>query len=137
MGGEGDAVRCTIVHSAANVHLPMSGVAPWSALEGDEQVELIGLADEIDSEAVVRFLLGKNEATVEVDVPRGDERIVGPQDHPGVARRAGEVQAGVDESAAESVAARLRVDQQQAQLRRGSPGLVAFAGVDAEDASSS
>ena len=81
------------------------------------ELERVRLADEIDAEAVVRLFGDQAEPALEIDAPRGGERVVRPQHHALVARGAREVQACVDESATEVMAARQRVDQEQAQAR--------------------
>ena len=70
------------------------------------------------AERTVRFLGDQREAALQVDVPRGGERVVRPQDHPAVAGGARESHAVVDERAAEPVAAAVGVDEEEAQLGR-------------------
>src|SRR4051794_17927963 len=56
------------------------------------QVAGVGLADEVDTEAVVRLLGHQGEAACQVDRPGGGQRMVGPQPDPAVPGRAGEVE---------------------------------------------
>ncbi len=81
------------------------------------EIELIGLADQVDSEAVVRFLRDQFETTFEVKLSSRGERMVGPQSHELITGARGELEAPVDQRAAEVVAARVGVDEQDAQER--------------------
>lgn len=67
---------------------------------------------------MVRLFGGEREAAGAVDPARRFERVVRPQADTGVACGAGEVEAGVDETPAESVAARVGVDEEDAELGR-------------------
>jgi hypothetical protein len=60
------------------------------------QVEIVHLADQVGPEAVVRFLLREGEPTGQVDLPRCDQRVVGPQFHPLIAGFPSEAQALID-----------------------------------------
>src|SRR5689334_20342191 len=103
------------------------GYCPWQLLiltatarpiksSGITKVELVGLADEVGAVAVVRLLVDQREAALEVDAPCRDQRVVGPQPHPGVPGTAREVEAGVHEPAAEALPARVGVHEEDAQL---------------------
>src|SRR5262249_36644243 len=80
------------------------------------EVEFVGLADQVDSEAVVRLLRDEPESARQVEAPGGDQRVVGPQAQPGVPGGAREVHAGVDQPAAQTVPPRIRMYKQDAQL---------------------
>src|SRR3954463_16356702 len=77
------------------------------------------LPDEVAPEAVVRLGGDELEAGALVEAARGDEDVIGPQRHPRVARAAREAQALVDQARPDAHAAGARIDEQQAQLRRG------------------
>src|SRR5271166_5275784 len=83
------------------------------------------LPDEVLPEAVMRLLFAQDEAGAFIDAPRGVQDIVGPQEHSRVSSHPRELQAFVDESAADAAAPPLRVDQQAAQLRGARIVLVA------------
>ena len=93
------------------------------------QVQLVDLADEIGTEAVVRLLLDELEAAGEVDLWRAATRLWLVHSSPACSRQPGRNDARVDQSSAYAGAACRRIDQQDAQLRRG------VVGTDAEDAS--
>jgi hypothetical protein len=40
---------------------------------------LIDLSDQVYAEAVVRLLCGEHEAALQIDPPRGDQRVIDPQ----------------------------------------------------------
>ena len=93
------------------------------------ELELVGLADELDAEAAVRPLVGQGEAVSQVHAPRRDQRIVGPQLHSPIAGAAGEVDRGRHQPGAEGRPARNRVDEQDPQA-----ALAGRVAADAEDA---
>jgi len=57
--------------------LPSGPVSGWTISE----VTFVDLADQVDAEAVVRFLLYEVVPAIEVDASGGGERVVGPQAH--------------------------------------------------------
>src|SRR6266566_6070163 len=69
------------------------------------------------AEAVVLLLLDERVSRVLVDASSGMEHAVGPEHDLAVARLAGEARALIHESRADAEAARLRVDEQEPQLR--------------------
>jgi hypothetical protein len=81
------------------------------------ETELVGLADQVDSEAVVRFLGDQLEAALEVEVPGRGEWMVCPQSHELITGGPRELEAGIDQPAAEVLTARVGVDEQDAQER--------------------
>lgn len=92
---------------------------------------MVDLTDEVDAEAMVRFLRLQDEAASQIDRARGHKRMIGPQSHLGVAGLRSESDAGVDEPTAESAAPASWFYQQDAQLC----GVVIF--TDAEHATDS
>ena len=100
------------------------------------ELELPGFADQGVAEADVRLARDEAIAGLRVDAARRQQHAVGPQDDAPVAGGAGEALALVDEARADAEAARRRLDQQQAQLRRavddGAAAVVAR--LDEEDA---
>jgi hypothetical protein len=81
------------------------------------EIELVGLADQVDSEAAVRLLGNQLEAALEVEVPGRGEWLVGPQSHELIAGAPGELEARIDQRAAEIVTTRVGVNEQDAQER--------------------
>src|ERR1700754_2803948 len=81
------------------------------------QRELVNLADQIDTEAVVRLLLDELEPARQVDASRRAERMVRPQLQPRVARSTRELDALVDERTADAGTASRRVDEKDPKLR--------------------
>src|SRR5207237_760111 len=69
------------------------------------------------AELVVGLARGEPEARPLVDVARGQEQGLRPEDHLAVAGAAGEAEALADQPRAEARAARARLDQEQAELR--------------------
>src|SRR5262245_17580982 len=65
----------------------------------------------------MRFLLRLREADRVVDSPGALQRAVGPEHHPPVVPLAGELDAAADQPAADPMSARVRVDEEQSQLR--------------------
>jgi AcrR family transcriptional regulator len=96
-----------------------SGEVESGEVESDEveKVELVDLADEVDAEAVVRVLVHELESAGQIDAAGGDERVVRPQLHSPIPVGAREADALVDEACAEAGPSRLRVDEQDAELR--------------------
>src|SRR5262249_17355588 len=86
------------------------------------KAELIYLADQVRAETVMRLLPFQGEPTGQVDLPRGRQRMVGPQPHPLVPRLPGEPQALIYQPGPQSFSPRSRVDQEDAQLRRALVG---------------
>src|SRR6266568_1056733 len=87
-----------------------------SRLGGVLQVDVPGLADEIDAEGVVRLGGRAFESRMRVNAARREQVGLRPQRHGLVARLLRETQALVHQPLADSKAARLRVDDEQAQL---------------------
>ena len=92
-------------------HLPRR---PASAVK----VQFVVLADQVNAEAAVGFLVDEAESSREVDGARRHEWIVRPQHHPLIAVRAGKPDADIDQTAAEPMPASGRIDEEDAQLRR-------------------
>lgn len=87
----------------------------WSSYRCGE-LQFVDLADEVGTEAVVRLLLDEAEPGSEVDASRSDQHVVGPQDHPLVARLECGVDAPADQLRAEPLATGARIGEQQAKL---------------------
>jgi hypothetical protein len=66
----------------------------------------------------MRLLRGQLEASRQVNLPRRDQWIVGPQNHPLVPSGSGKLQTGVNQPSAQAVTAPIRMDQQDPELRR-------------------
>jgi hypothetical protein len=64
------------------------------------EAELIGLADQIDAEAVMWFFGDEPEAARDVDPTGGEERVVRPEPEPCVPGAPGERDALVDQATA-------------------------------------
>lgn len=80
------------------------------------QLPLVHLTDQIDTEAVMRFLRRENKPPLQIDPPGSDQRMVGPQPDPRIPSLAGERQAGVDQPTPQTVAPPLWEHQQDPQL---------------------
>src|SRR5439155_12995969 len=74
------------------------------------------LADEVATEAVVRFGADEGEPRPLVDPPSAGQHVVRPERQLAVAGGAREAQALLDEARADAQAARRRLDEEQAQL---------------------
>ena len=72
--------------------------------------------DDFGGRDAVAFFVDQSETSLQVDPPRGGERVVGPQHQPAVARRAGERDRAVDQLPSQPQAATLGRDQQDTQL---------------------
>src|SRR5437660_682879 len=80
------------------------------------QAELPGLRDQVVAEALVRLLLEQPKADAGVDVARRQQIALRPQPHLAVTGGTREADALVHQTAADAQPARLRLDQEQAQL---------------------
>ena len=98
----------------------------------EPQIELVGLTDELDAEAVVWLLLDQVEAVAEVDTASSGERMIGPQLHTPVARRFGKLERRAHQARADVSTAGARVDEQDPQ-----PGCLWIVAAHAEDAAGS
>jgi hypothetical protein len=81
------------------------------------ELKLIGLTDQVGSEAVMRLFGNQLESMLEIDVSGGRQRVVGPEPHPLVAGGVSELDRGAGQASPEAAAARLRIDEQNPQLR--------------------
>ena len=125
-GSVAPGVALLLPHAASRtIATAQAGSAPgrgWHSRRGMRailaiEVELIGLADQVDSEAAVQFLGNQLEAAFDVEVPGRGEWMVSPQSHELIAGAPGELEARIDQRAAEIVTARVGVDEQDAQER--------------------
>src|SRR5262245_63430650 len=81
------------------------------------ELQLPRLADELFSEGVVRLVLDELEAHALVDAAGGGEHPLGPERDLAVARLACKAQSFLDQAGADAEAARLGLDQEEAQPR--------------------
>src|SRR5262249_41777872 len=101
-------------------HMFLEGRTTRKALS---EGQLPRLADQIVAEAVVRLLGDEGEPLLLINMPRFGEHTVCPEHKFPVAATPRETNALLDEPGAQSQAARLRLDQQQAELGNCLAGL--------------